>query len=74
MVRQSRRIVQNLVVNYHLVISYPQQCHTGVNVSHGCHYNRNTHNVAFCIFSYITLNNFHKLLVIIVICNEKHMN
>ena len=35
-----------------------------------CHYNRNAHNVAFHIFSYRTLNNFYKLLVIIVIDNE----
>ena len=25
-----------------------------------CHYNRNTHNVAFCIFSCRTFNNFYK--------------
>ena len=36
-----------------------------------CHYNRNTHNVAFCIFSCRSSNNFYKLLVIIVTCNEK---
>ena len=34
------------------------------------HYNRNANNVAFCIFSRRTLNNFCKLLVIIDICNE----
>ena len=32
--RQSCSIAQNLVVNYHLVVSYPQQCHTGINVIH----------------------------------------
>ena len=31
-----------------------------------CHYNCNTHNVAFCIFSCKTFNNFYKLLVIII--------
>ena len=36
-----------------------------------CHFNRNAHNVAFCIFSCRALNNFYELLVIIVICNEK---
>ena len=35
------------------------------------HYNLNTHNVAFCIFSCRTLSNSYKLLAIIVICNEK---
>ena len=39
-----------------------------------CHYNRNTHNVAFCIFSCRIWNNFYKLLVLIVICNEKLTN
>ena len=38
-------------------------------------YDRNTHNVFFCIFSCRTLNNSYKLLVIIVIiCNEKQTN
>ena len=36
-----------------------------------CHYNCNTHNVAFCIFSCRTLNNFCKLLVTVMTCNEK---
>ena len=31
---QSCSIVQNLVVNYHLVISYPQQCHIRININH----------------------------------------
>ena len=26
--------VQNLVVNYHLVVSYPQQCHIEINLNH----------------------------------------
>ena len=34
MVCQPCSIVQNLVVNYHLVVSYSHQCHTGINVSH----------------------------------------
>ena len=38
------------------------------------HYNRNTRNVPFLIFSCRTLNNFHKLLVIIVISNENKRN
>ena len=36
-----------------------------------CHFNRNTHNVAFCVFSCTILNNFNEQFVIIVICNEK---
>ena len=32
-VHQSSSIVQILVVSYHLVVSYPQQCHNGINVS-----------------------------------------
>ena len=39
-----------------------------------CHYNRNTLNVAFCIFSCKTFNNLYDELVIIVICNEKQTN
>ena len=39
-----------------------------------CHYNRNTHNVAFYIFSCRTLNDFYKPLVIIVVFNDKQMN
>ena len=35
------------------------------------HYNRNAHNVPFCIFSCRTLSNFCTLSVIIVICNQK---
>ena len=34
MVGQSFSIDQNLVVNYHLVVSYPQQDPTGINISH----------------------------------------
>ena len=34
--RQSCSIVQKLVVNYHLVVSYPKQCHIGIKVSHWC--------------------------------------
>ena len=55
---------------------YPQQFypqHIGIHVDH-CHYNSNTHNVAFCIFSFRTLNNLYKLLAIIVTCNEKQTN
>ena len=32
--RQSCFIIQALVVNFHLVVTYPQQCRTGINVSH----------------------------------------
>ena len=38
------------------------------------HYDWNTHNVTFWIFSCRTLNNFYQLLVIIVICNEEQTN
>ena len=38
-----------------------------------CHYNRSTQNIACCIFSCRALNNFCKLLVIIVIYNEKQI-
>ena len=31
---QSSSTFKNLVVNYHLVVSYPQQWHIRVNVSH----------------------------------------
>ena len=34
MVHQSCSIVQNLVVNYHLAVSYPQLCHIGININH----------------------------------------
>ena len=34
MVRQACPVVQNLVVNHHLVVSYPQQCHIGINENH----------------------------------------
>ena len=66
MVHQPYSIVQNLV--------YPQQCHIGSNVDHWRVIIIARHKVAFCIFSCRTLNNFYKLLVIIVICNEKQTN
>ena len=34
MVRKPCSIVQNLVVNYNLVVSYPQQCHIGIKIDH----------------------------------------
>ena len=34
MVGQSCSIAQNLVVNYHLVVSFPQQDHIAINVNH----------------------------------------
>ena len=34
MVRQFWFFVPNLVVNYHLMISYPRQCHIGINVNY----------------------------------------
>ena len=36
MVRQYCSIFQNVVVNYHLVVSYPQQCHIGIDLKHCC--------------------------------------
>ena len=33
MVQQSFSIVQNIVVNYYLVVSYPQLCHIAINVN-----------------------------------------
>ena len=73
MMHQSCSIVQNLVVNYHLVISYPQQCHIRININHRYVIIIASH-VTFCIFSSRTLNNFYKLLVIIVIYNEEQTN
>ena len=49
MVRQSCSFVQNLVVNYYLMISYTQQCHIVINANHHC--DRTTCNLAFYIFS-----------------------
>ena len=34
MVLQSCSIFQNLVVNYHLEMAYPRQCHIGINLNH----------------------------------------
>ena len=53
----------------HSTVPYWNQCRLLI-----CHYNRNTGNVAFYIFSCKTLNNLCKILVIIVICNEKQTN
>ena len=77
MMRQSHSFVLNLVVIYHLVISYPQQRHIGINVNDWYVIlisNLNTCNVTFCIFLCRTWNNFYNLLVMIVICNEKQTN
>ena len=49
MVRQSCCFVQNLVVNYYLMISYTQQCHIVIIANHHC--DRITGNLAFYIFS-----------------------
>ena len=77
MVHQSCSIAQNFVVNHHLVVSYHQQCHIGINVAHWyviiITYNI-AYNIAFWIFLCRTLNNFCKPLVVIVICNEKQTN
>ena len=67
MVPQSCSIVQYFVVNNHLVVSYPQQCHTGINVNHLI-------AIAFYIFSSKNLNSFQKRLIIIVIYNDKQTN
>ena len=56
MVHQSCSIVQSLVVKYHLAVSYLQ--YWNYNKSLMCHYNRNTLNAAFCIFSRRALNDF----------------
>ena len=48
--------------------------HSNWSKSLTCHFNHNTHNITFCIFTCRTLKNFYKLLVMIVICNEKQMN
>ena len=32
--RQPCSLVQNLIVNFYLVVIYPQQCHIGINVGH----------------------------------------
>ena len=35
-VHWSCSIVQNLLLNYHLVALSPQECHIGINISHWC--------------------------------------
>ena len=67
MVPQSCSIVQYVVVNNHLVVSYPQRCHTGINVNHLI-------AIAFYIFSSKNLNSSQKRLIIIVIYNDKQTN
>ena len=71
--RQSCSIVQNLVINYHLVVSYPHQCHIGINVSHWYVIIIAIHISLLFVFSraedWII---FYKLLVIIVICNDQN--
>ena len=62
MVRQSCSIVQNLVVNHHLVVSYPQQCHIGIHIDYWDVIIIAIHiMLLFCIFWCKTLNNLYKL-------------
>ena len=68
-VGQSCFIAEILIVNYYLVVSYPQQCLTGINVNHQC-----VIIIAILCFLHFlgrTLNNFYKALVTIIICNKK---
>ena len=71
MMHQSCSIFQYLVVNYHLVVSYPQQCHIRINENKWYVVITAINTILlFCIFSCGTLNNFYKLLVIVAPCNE----
>ena len=58
-----------------LLVSYPQQWYTGINVNHWCVIKIAIHKfVAFCIFSWKISKYFYKLLAITVICNGKQTN
>lgn len=72
-VHQSCSIVQNLGLNYYLVVSYPQQCYTRINANHWYSIIIAIH-IIFCIFSCRTLTIFYNLVVKIVIWNEKQTN
>ena len=62
----------NLVVNYHLVVSYLQQWHIWINVSHWCVIVTAIHITLLFASSRAELwIIFYKLLIIVVICNEK---
>ena len=55
MLRQFCSIVQNLVRNYHLVVSYPQQCHIGINVNRWYAIAIVVHIMLFFVFSRVEL-------------------
>ena len=65
-VHQSCSVVQSLVGNYHLVVSYPQQCHIGINVSRWC-----VIIIAIHITLPYALQRYLSFALVIVICNEK---
>ena len=73
MVRQSWSIVQSLVVNYNLVVSYPRQWHIGINVSHWCAIITTIDITLMLLFAFSHPERWiiFKLFVIIVIRNEK---
>ena len=60
-------------VNYHLVVSYPQQRYIGININHWYIIIIAIYIMLLFAFSHAELscNNFYKLLFIIFICEEK---
>ena len=73
-VRQSCSIVENLVVNYHLVVSYAQQGHIGINSNHWYVIIIPIHIMLFLHFLMQNFEWFFKLLFIITIWNKKQTN
>ena len=63
MVSLDWRFVQNFALNYHSVVSYPRQCHIGINVNHP-EVNIIAIHIMFtvCIFSCTILNDFYNFI------------
>ena len=59
---------------YHLVVSYPQQCHIGINVNHWCDTIIKIHIMLLFRFSRAELWMIFINIVIIIICDEKQRN
>lgn len=74
-VHQSWSFVQNIVVNYPLVVSNAQRCHLRININHWRVSIISIYIMLFfCFYLCRTLNNFRKLLIIIFKCNKKQTN
>ena len=72
MARQPCSVVQNLVVNCHLMGSYSQQSHIGINVNHWYVIIVAVHIMLPFAFSRAErFNNFYNLLVVIFIKNKQ---